>query len=271
MSSTFLEQLKCAPLRPGCYLFRDQAGRVLYIGKARLLRNRVQVYRRAGADGRARLSDLLSVAWAAEFFVTDTEKEAVILEERLVKKHQPPLNVLLKDDKSFLHLQLETHKEWPKLSLARHKQKGKGEFFGPYPSAVSARRAKRLLMQAFGLRDCTDHTLNNRSRACLKHSIGMCLGPCVGLVTKEDYAEALDGARDVLTGNVGDRVAEETLAMRNASQSQDYENALRSRNRIQALSALQEKQKVSLNSAEDFDALGISPQSGVGGKWMTQA
>ncbi len=274
MNKVFSDTLKNAPLRPGCYLFRDQSGKILYIGKARVLRNRVQVYRRAGADGRARLADLLRLASTAEFFVTDSEKEAVLLEERLVKKHQPSMNVLLKDDKSFLFIQIETQKEWPKLSLARRKAKGKGVFFGPYPSASAARRAKRLLMQAFGLRDCTDHTLRNRTRACLKHSIGMCLGPCVGLVSAEDYDFAIQGASEVLGGKVGSRVADETQAMKLASASLDYENALRSRNRIQALKALREKQKVRLATSEDFDVLGLDERGWFallqyrGGDWV---
>ena len=118
-SRSFDEQLKTAPARPGVYLFFDVAQKILYIGKAIDLRKRVQVYRREGADGRARLKELLRIAHSAEFRVTDSEKEAILLEERLVKLHQPPLNVLLKDDKSFLWVSLDTTHQWPRLGLGK--------------------------------------------------------------------------------------------------------------------------------------------------------
>ncbi len=253
----FDRQLATAPLRPGCYLFRDASGAVLYVGKARELRRRVQVYRRAGADGRARMAELLDRAATAEFFVTDTEKEAILLEDRLVKLHQPPLNVLLKDDKSFLLIHLDTTHPWPRLGLARRKRRSGGEFFGPYPNAGAARRAKRLLQKAFGLRDCSDHTLANRARACLKHAIGLCSAPCVGAVAAADYAAALDGARAVLGGRVGERIAAERERMAAASGRLEYETALRARDRIRALEALAAPQKVRLAADRDFDVLGI--------------
>ena len=254
---SFDEQLRTAPLRPGCYLFRDAGGAVLYVGKALELRRRVQVYRRAGADGRARLAELLDHAASAEFFVTDTEKEAILLEDRLVKLHQPPLNVRLKDDKSFLLIHLDTTHRWARLGLGRRKRRGGGEYYGPYPSAAAARRAKRLLQKAFGLRDCSDHTLANRSRACLKHAIGLCAAPCVGAVGAGDYAAALDGAREVLGGKVGERLQLERRRMAQAAEQLEYESALRARDRIQALEALAAPQKVRLAADRDFDVLGI--------------
>ena len=254
--SRFQEQLRTAPARPGCYLFRDADGQPLYVGKARDLRKRVQVYRRAGADGRARLEELLERAADAEFRVTDTEREAILLEDRLVKLLQPPLNVLLKDDKAFLLVHLDTTHAWPRLGLARRRGP-QGEFFGPYPSSGAARRAKRLLQEAFGLRDCTDHTLQNRSRPCLKHAIGLCSAPCVGAVPAADYAAALDGAREVLRGGVREHLEREQERMAQASVAQEYEVALRARDRARALRALAEPQKVRLQAEVDFDVLGI--------------
>ncbi len=252
----FDHQLKTAPERPGCYLFLDDAEQVLYVGKAKNLRRRVQVYRRQGADGRARLADLLHAAERAEFRVTDSETEAVLLEDRLVKLHQPPLNVLLKDDKTFLLVHLDTRHAWPRLGLARKRHRP-GEFFGPYANAGAARRAKRLLQKAFGLRDCSDHTLRSRRRPCLKHAVGLCSAPCVGKVEAADYAEALDGAREVLGGRVRERIAVERVRMEEASAGLDYEIALRSRDRVRALEVLAEPQKVRLRAELDFDALGI--------------
>jgi len=253
----FQEQLRTSPNYPGCYLFRDTDGQVLYVGKALNIRRRVQVYRREGADGRSRFSDLLNLADAAEFFVTDNEREAILLEDKLVKLHQPPLNILLKDDKSFLLLNIDTSKAWPRLSLARKKRVGRGMFFGPYPSASSARRAKRLLMRAFGLRDCSDHTLNNRARACLKFDIGMCLGPCVNAVTADEYNDAVSQSQRVLNGEVAGRIKLERKKMHQASERLDYEVALRSRDRAIALEALSTPQKVRLSGDLDFDVIAI--------------
>jgi excinuclease ABC subunit C len=188
--------------------------------------------------------------------VTDSELEAVLLEERLVKLHRPPLNVLLKDDKSFLLIHLDTTHPWPRLGLAR-KRNMRGEYFGPYPSASATRRAKRLLQKAFGLRDCTDHTLANRRRACLKFSVGLCSGPCVNQITADKYAESLQAARQVLGGKVKRRIEEEQQRMDGASQIMEYEIALRAYNRMQALRALAEPQKVRLQAGRDFDVLGI--------------
>lgn len=255
--TAFQSALRRAPSRPGCYLFYDVNGEVLYVGKAKNLRNRVQVYRREGADGRMRFAELLQQADRAEFRVTDTEVEAVLLEERLVKLHLPPLNVLLKDDKSFLLVHLDTEHPWPRLGLARKRRRGKGEFFGPYPNGGATRRAKRLLQKAFGLRDCSDHTLANRRRACLKYEVGLCSAPCVGKVSPEEYAEALQGAREVLSGRVQERLRIEEERMHEASANMEYEIALRARDRSKALQALAAPQRVRLEAERDFDVLGI--------------
>ena len=255
--SAFQAALRRAPSRPGCYLFYDVRGEVLYVGKAKNLRNRVQVYRRDGADGRMRFTELLQQADRAEFRVTDTEMEAVLLEDRLVKLHQPPLNVLLKDDKSFLLVHLDTCHPWPRLGLARKRRRGAGEYFGPYPNGGAARRAKRLLQKAFGLRDCSDHTLANRRRPCLKHEVGLCSAPCVGRVEEAEYREALDGAREVLGGRVQERMRREEERMHEASAGLEYEIALRARDRMRALQALAAPQRVRLDADRDFDVLGI--------------
>ncbi|MFQ5748067.1 MAG: GIY-YIG nuclease family protein, partial [Planctomycetota bacterium] len=249
-------QLRAAPARPGCYLFRDVRGTVLYVGKARELRARVQVYRKPGADGRGRLADLLDHAVSVEFFVTETEPEAVLLEDRLVKLHQPARNVLLKDDKAFLFLHLDTRHPFPRLGLARRRA-GPGEFFGPHASAGAARRAKRLIQKAFGLRDCSDHTLQNRARPCLKHPLGLCTAPCVGMIGMAEYERALGQAREVLAGNVRAPLREARRRMDEASARLDFETALRERNRARALEALSAPQLVRLDRTRDFDVLGL--------------
>ena len=270
---SFAEQLRAAPERPGVYLFRDAEGRVLYIGKARNLRRRVQVYRRRGADGRFQMAELLARAVSVEWRVTDHEIEAVLLEDQLVKRHQPPLNLQLRDDKAFLLVHLDSGHRWPRLGLAR-RRRGRGEFFGPFGSAWAARRTKRLLMQAFGLRDCSDHTLANRSRPCLKHGLGLCSAPCVGLVEAREYRQAVERAREVLQGRVREPLERERRRMEEASARQEYETALRARDRMRALEALAAPQKVRLEGDQDFDVAGIDERGQFavleyrGGEWI---
>ncbi len=254
--SQFVEQLKDAPSSSGVYVFRDRREQVLYVGKAKNIKQRVQVYSRDGADGRSRLEDLLEVAATAEFLITDNEVEAIILESQLIKTHYPPMNVLLKDDKTFLFIRLDTSHQWPRLSLVRNR-KGRGEHFGPYPNASTARRAKRLVQKLCQLRDCSDSTLANRSRPCLKFGIKLCLAPCVAKCDAEEYSQALDNTRDILNGNVAPLLASERQAMARYSQEMAYENALRCRDNIKALESLQQKQNVRLVSGKDFDVVAI--------------
>ncbi|HEX9792616.1 MAG TPA: GIY-YIG nuclease family protein, partial [Planctomycetota bacterium] len=255
-SADFAEQLRTAPARPGCYLFRDAAGKVLYVGKARDLRRRVQAYRRDGADGRMRFGDLLARARNADFRVTENEKEAILLEDRLVKRHQPPLNVLLKDDKSWMCVRLDTGHPWARIGLARDRG-ARGEVYGPFGNSGVARRTQRLLQRAFGLRDCSDHTFAHRRRPCLKYDVGLCSGPCVGLVSAPDYQGALQGAREVLQGRVRERVEEERRRMHEASARLEYETARRARDRMRALEDLAAPQNVRLSADRDFDVLGF--------------
>ena len=272
-TSSFLADLQRAPDKPGCYLFFDPSARVLYVGKAKSIRRRVQVYRKKGADGRERFHNMLSEVASAEFRVTSSEKEALLLESNLVKAHQPPLNVLLKDDKSFLYLSLDRAHEFPRIGFARKPGK-RGDFFGPYPSASSARQAKRLLKQAFGLRDCSDHTLANRSRPCLQAEVGLCSAPCVRWVSKKDYEESVQNAIQVLKGNVDPRIREEIQMMERASETMEYESALRAQKRIKALRALGEPQHVQFDVKRDFDVIGLDERGEFvvleyrGGSWL---
>ncbi|TAH38566.1 MAG: excinuclease ABC subunit UvrC [Planctomycetota bacterium] len=255
-NASFDGQLRAAPARPGVYMFRDAAGKVLYVGKAKDLRRRVAVYRKSGADGRFKVAALLDRCASAEFRITDNEKEAILLEDRLVKRFQPPLNVQLKDDKAWLLVHLDTSHDFPRIGLARRRS-GPGEYYGPYGTSGAARTTKRLLQRAFGLRDCSDHTFANRARPCLKYDIRLCDGPCVGLVEAGDYQRAVAGARAVLQGDVAALLAAERRRMQEASARLEYETAARARDRVRALEALSAPQKVRLEAGRDFDVLGV--------------
>ncbi|MEQ1892846.1 MAG: GIY-YIG nuclease family protein, partial [Planctomycetota bacterium] len=197
------------PERPGVYLFRNAAGEVLYVGKARSLRARLATYR-AGGDGRINLRFLARDAATVETLVTRTEQEALLLEDERIKSHQPPHNVRLKDDKSFLMIRVDLDERFPRLKWVRaHKPKdkkapGRSRLFGPFASARVVRRAIADLHRIVPLRDCSDQVLAHRSRPCLKHQLGLCAAPCVGLIDEGAYALSVERAMRVLAGDIGE-------------------------------------------------------------------
>jgi len=270
---SFVEALAGAPSRSGCYILEDARGHVLYVGRAVDIRKRTRVYLRPGADGRARLADLLENARGASFRVCGTEVEAILLEEQLVKELQPPLNVVLKDDKSFLHIRLGMNHAFPGISLTRRKSRD-GQTWGPFAHAGEARRTKKLIQRAFGLRDCSDSTLANRSRHCIKHEMGLCSAPCVGKRGGALYKQDLDAARQVLEGKTAGLIAAAEIDMERASASENYEAALRARDRMNALRSLNQPQRVRLRMGEDFDVLGLDERGCFslleyrGGAWL---
>ena len=273
MKSKLLETLKDAPDSPGCYLFMDSDSQVLYVGKAKNIRRRIQAYRRPGADGRRRLAKLWEVAQSVEFRITENEREALLLEDLLIKRFQPPLNVLLKDDKSFLYLTIPSGHEFPPIRLARKASK-LGVSFGPYPSARATRETKRLLKLAFGLRDCSDATLANRTRPCLQKEIGLCLGPCVESLDSGAYEAAVQGTKNVLAGKVATIIQKEEVVMAEASSCQEYETALHARNRVRALEKLKDPQRIRATGKGDFDVFGLDVRGALsileyrGGDWV---
>jgi excinuclease ABC subunit C len=255
------------PRRPGVYLFRDGGGRVLYVGKARDLRARLASYRRPGGDGRLQIRFLERDAEAVETIVTRTEAEALLLEDALIKQHRPPHNVRLKDDKSFLMLRLDRGEAWPRLKLVRAhspkagKPSGRSRFFGPYASSAAVRRTLADLHRVVPLRDCPDHVLNHRSRPCLKHQIGLCSAPCVGLVEAAEYDELVERAVRILSGDTAELEADLERRMREASERLDFERAAGWRDRLQALRRTVEGQGVRPRDRIERDVLGLARQA----------
>jgi len=249
--------------RPGVYLFRDEGGSVLYVGKARNLRARLSSYRRPGRDGRLGVLFIERDARAVETIVTRTEGEALLLEDTLIKQHKPPHNVRLKDDKSFLMIRVDLDERFPRLKFVRAhrprqgKQKGAGRsrLFGPYPSASSVRHTLSDLHRVVPLRDCTDAVLDNRSRPCLKHQIGLCCAPCVDLVDAGEYAEHVERALAVLGGDTLELERDLEQRMRAASEAQEYERAGSWRDRLRALRRTVEGQGVRPRDRVERDVL----------------
>ncbi|MGB5502276.1 MAG: excinuclease ABC subunit UvrC, partial [Polyangiales bacterium] len=246
------------PASPGVYVFRGADGKVLYVGKARSLRNRVRSYFQAGSsDLRAFVSRLERELADIETFVTHTDKEAALLENQLIKSHQPKYNVKLRDDKEFLSLRLDAKRSWPRLEVVRRPKPDGAQYFGPYHSATAARQTLRLVNRYFQLRTCTDTEFRKRSRPCLQHQIKRCPAPCVLRVDQHEYhaqvanvARFLDGRHDELVLDLDER-------MQGASGELQYERAAIYRDQIRAVERAREEQRVAGVQKSDQDVIGF--------------
>ena len=248
------------PHEPGVYIFKDGAGRVHYVGKAADLRKRIASYLKRGGDGRFLLFFLEEEARDLEFLVTQTEQEAVLLENTLIKKFKPKHNIRLKDDKAYLMLRLDPTEKWPWFRFLRRRRKDGALYFGPFSSARSLRRTLRLLHRVTPLRDCTDGVFQGRSRPCLKYQIGRCPAPCVGLIDREAYGELLDRAVAILSGDTAELEADLAERMERASEALEFEQAQAWKEHLESLQLITEKQEVI--GAQDRDVIGLFRQAG---------
>ena len=261
VSNVAQRKLDKLPASPGVYVFHGADGKVLYVGKARSLRNRVRSYFQPGSsDLRAFVSRLERELTDIETFVTHNDKEAALLENQLIKSHQPKYNVKLRDDKEFLSLRLDTGKPWPRLEVVRRPKPDGAQYFGPYHSATAARQTLRLVNRYFQLRTCTDTELRLRSRPCLQYQIKRCPAPCVLEVDEEEYraqvvnvARFLDGRHDELVRDLDER-------MERASRDLAYERAAIYRDQIRAVERAREEQRVAGVQKSDQDAIGFHRQ-----------
>jgi excinuclease ABC subunit C len=252
-----LRKVDGLPPGPGVYLFKDAAGEVLYVGKAKSLKDRVPGYFRARGDGRLFVRFIERRVKDVEVVATRSEKEAFLLENNLIKQHQPRYNIRLKDDKSFLHLRVDAKHPFPAIVPMRRPRKDGARYFGPYASARGIRTTLRMLRTIFPLRDCRDAEFANRTRPCLKHQIKMCCAPCVGLVTQEQYAQLLEGALRVLQGDTDEVLARMAAEMASAATNLEYERAAVLRDRIAFLRGSTEAQAVEGSRFVDRDAVGL--------------
>ncbi|WP_437588217.1 excinuclease ABC subunit UvrC [Sorangium sp. So ce1000] len=251
-------KLASLPTTPGCYLFIDKAGAVVYVGKAKSLRSRVRSYfQESGSDARYFIPILRKIVADLETVVTATEKEAAVLENELVKQHKPRFNVKLRDDKDFLCLKLDTQKAWPMLETVRRPAPDKARYFGPYHSATSARRTLHLVNKHFQLRTCSDAEMASRRRPCLQYQIKRCLAPCVMDVDRELYTEMVRSVALFLEGRHDELTGELTARMRDASRELEFERAAIYRDQLRAVEAVREAQRVVYVKDVDQDVVGI--------------
>jgi excinuclease ABC subunit C len=252
------EILEGLPAAPGVYIMKDHRGKTVYIGKAAVLRNRVrQYFQPASGDSRDFVPLLEGIVADIETVITSNEKEALLLENTLIKKHQPRFNVNLKDDKNYLVLRLDPAAEWPRLEVVRKLGDDGASYFGPYHSATSCREALRVVNRHFQLRTCTDHVLHNRRRPCLQYQIKRCPAPCVLPVARDAYAEQvrdvglfLDGKSDELMDRLRGR-------MKDAAARTDFEVAADIRDQVRALEVTLEEQRVVSADFCDQDVIGF--------------
>ena len=252
------EILEGLPTAPGVYIMKDHRGKPVYIGKAAVLRNRVrQYFQPASGDSRDFVPLLEGIVTDIETVITSNEKEALLLENTLIKKHQPRFNVNLKDDKNYLVLRLDPAAEWPRLEVVRKLGDDGAYYFGPYHSASSCREALRAVNRHFQLRTCTDHVLHNRRRPCLQYQIKRCPAPCVLPVAREAYAEQVRDVGLFLDGKSDELMDRLRARMKEAAVRTDFEVAADVRDQVRALEVTLEEQRVVSADFCDQDVIGF--------------
>ncbi|MEW8287632.1 MAG: excinuclease ABC subunit UvrC [Candidatus Thiodiazotropha endolucinida] len=251
--------LKTLTTRPGVYRMVNAEGNVLYVGKARNLKKRVSSYFTRSLNRRIQI--MVGQIAQIEVIVTHTEAEALLLENHLIKSLKPKYNVLLRDDKSYPYIYLSTDHTYPALSFRRGARRGKGRYFGPYPSAGSTRETLQVLQKLFPVRQCEESFFRNRSRACLQYQIKRCSGPCVGLISTQAYGEDVQHAVLFLEGKTSQVVDELVAWMERASGNLDFEQAAIYRDQIKHLRRIQERQYVS-GEGGDLDIVALAKRGG---------
>ncbi len=230
--SPFLKRkLGDLPTRPGCYLYRDEGGNLLYVGKAKVLRNRVKSYfQQKRLDAKTRR--LVARIWDVELIVCETELEALILENNLIKEHFPPFNILLRDDKSYPYVKLTWKEAFPKAFVTRKVRKDGSLYFGPFFPASTAYRTAELVYRFFQIRDCDIDIDGKRGRACMKYQLHRCTAPCIGAVDQEAYREQAKEARLFLEGKRDELKARLEAAMWKAAEAAAFEQAAQHRDAL---------------------------------------
>jgi excinuclease ABC subunit C len=253
------EKIASFPRSPGVYLMRDLAQKIIYVGKANDLKSRVTSYF-TGKDTRPMAPFLMARVHNIEFINTATEKEALILENNLIKRHHPRYNVNLRDDKTYYHLSLDPSEKFPRLQLVRKRLNDAALYFGPYPSGLAAKETLRFVQQVFPLRSCRNRDFKLRPRPCLEYQIGRCLAPCKGLINEDAYRKMAQSAVSFLQGRRRELISELKKQMDEASGELNYEEAARLRDRIASLEHALEKQNVDWGGTKDQDVVGVYAQ-----------
>lgn len=256
----FAAKLELIPHEPGCYLMKDQKGKIIYIGKAKDLKNRVRNYFQTSGDPRPFVKRLPHVLGDIETIITSNEKEALILESTLIKLHKPRYNVALKDDKHYLSLRIDTEQRWPRVEVVRRAKQDHALYFGPYDSATAIRKTLQILNKFFMLRTCPDSILEHRTRPCLQYQIKRCPGPCAVQVDRDEYLRHVQEVVMFLEGKADELVNRLTDRMLAASDDLNFEMAAHYRDQVASIHKTLERQQVVSLEEIDRDAFGLYRQ-----------
>jgi len=256
MTNELIDKIKNVPTSPGVYLMKDRDGKVIYVGKAINLRNRVKAYF-SRTDSRFMIPFLVSKVHDVDFIVMKTEKEALILENNLIKEHRPRYNVIFRDDKTYFNIRINSNDPFPRFQMVRRPKKDGSQYFGPYPSSASAKETLRFLQSIFPLRTCRDQELKGRKRPCLEYEIRRCLAPCVGRIDEPAYQRLVHDSVAFMEGREKKLIADLHARMNAASDQLYFEEAAVLRDRIAAIKETLEKQRVVSMSFKDQDVFGV--------------
>jgi excinuclease ABC subunit C len=255
--SQFMQQARNMSSAPGVYIFKDRQGRVLYVGKAKNLKKRVQSYFQPGRPHDGKTAVLLTKIASIETILTRTEQEALILESNLIKRHRPRYNIHLKDDKRYPFLRLNVAQPYPNLNIVRKIKNDGARYFGPYASSAAVRQTLKLIHKTFKLRKCRTKTFASRIRPCLNYQMGLCLGPCCMHVDPKEYADIVDEVTAFLLGRTPALIQKIKKEMQSAAEDQAYEKAAMYRDKMIALEKTVEKQVSVTTDLKDRDVISM--------------
>ena len=251
------EELKKLPDKPGVYIMHDKHDTIIYVGKAKILKNRVRQYFQSNKNHSAKVVQMVSHIAYFEYIVTDSELEALVLECNLIKEHRPKYNTMLKDDKSYPFIKVTIGEEFPRVLFSRTMKHGTGKFFGPYTSAGAVKETIELLCRLYKVRTCNRRLPKDigKDRPCLNYHIGQCNAPCQGYVNKDEYKKNIDKVISFLNGNYSEIINELTDKMQDCSERMEYEEAARYRDLLISVKQIAQKQKITADDATDRDVI----------------
>lgn len=244
ISPSLESKIKGLTEEPGVYIMKDASGGILYVGKAKNLKNRVSTYFQDSKDKSPRIDLMVRKIADFELVLTDNEVEALVLEYNLIKKYKPRFNVVFRDDKSYPYVRVDVSHPFPRLEYTRKVRKDGARYFGPFVSAYQIKDVLRWAQKAFKLRDCSDNEFRNRSRPCILYQMGQCSAPCVNLISEQDYDRNIKRVLKLLDGKSGDVVKDLTHAMEEAAEREEFELAAELRDRIQHIEHINQEQKI---------------------------
>lgn len=260
LSAQLEEKLKTLPREPGVYLMRDKTGQVIYVGKAKVLANRVRQYFGMGAQKDSKTASMVSHIADFEYIITDTEKEALFLESNLIKEYQPYYNILLKDDKHYPYIRVDMREDFPRVEIVRKIEKDGAKYFGPYLETLSIREILDAAYKIFPIRSCKKEIKEDgrKERPCLNYQMGRCPGPCGGYISKAEYHKVMEEVLSFLSGKFAPVEKELTRQMQEAAARQEYEKAASFRDKLRVLRRIAERQKAGMPNLKDADIFAVT-------------